>query len=298
MAEALNCDLLLYADDSALMVSGKDLTKIESELSIQLNTLHDWLVDNRLSLHLGKTESILFGSKRKIKNIDRFHISCNGSDIESKQSVTYLGVTLDQSLSGVGIADKVVSKCSNKIKFLYRNARNFDLKTKKLLVSALVQCHFDYACTSWYSGLTQKRKLRLQTAQNKVIRYILCAPPRTHIGAIEFSALGMLPVDQRVDQLKLNHMFNIFQGVAPSYLSDMFQLNEAIYNTRSSTSTYVLPHVKSFGIHSFTYTGARLWNDLSLSTRHSQSKLKFKTLVKNELMSTLLSKHHNDFIYF
>ena len=70
--------------------------------------------------------------------------------------------------------NKTVTKCSNKVKFLYRNARNFDRKTKKLLVSALIQCHFDYACTSWYSGLTKKS--RLQVAQNKVIRFMFNLP--------------------------------------------------------------------------------------------------------------------------
>ena len=86
---------------------------------------------------------------------------CGGNDIESRQTVTYLGVTLDQSLSGDVIANKVVSKCTNKVKFLYRNAKQFDLKTKKLLVSALIQCQFDYACTSWYCGLTKRSQSRL-----------------------------------------------------------------------------------------------------------------------------------------
>ena len=64
------------------------------------------------------------------------NVRCNGNDIESKERVTYLGITIDQSLSGD--ANKVISKCSNKVKFLYKNARQFDLKIKKLLVSALI----------------------------------------------------------------------------------------------------------------------------------------------------------------
>ena len=74
---------------------------------------------------------------------------CNGSDIEPDVEVTYLGVNLDQSLSGSSIVNKIVTKCNNKIKFLYRNARSFDPQTKGMLASALVQCHFDYACLFW-----------------------------------------------------------------------------------------------------------------------------------------------------
>ena len=62
-------------------------------------------------------------------------------NIESKEQVLYLGITIDQSLSGDAIANKVISKCSNTVKFLYRNARQLALKTKKLIASTLSQCH-------------------------------------------------------------------------------------------------------------------------------------------------------------
>ena len=70
----------------------------------------------------------------------------NGNVIESKSNVTYLGVTLDQFLSGEIIASNILYKSSNKLKFLNRNAGKFTLSTKKLLISALIQCHFDYTC--------------------------------------------------------------------------------------------------------------------------------------------------------
>ena len=65
MASSVDCKLLLYADDSALIVSGKDTDFIANKLSHELESCRQWLVDNKLSLHLGKTECILFGSKKK-----------------------------------------------------------------------------------------------------------------------------------------------------------------------------------------------------------------------------------------
>ena len=132
--------------------------------TVKCKLIHKWLVDNKLSLHLGKTNTILFGSKKRIQQNNSIQVKCNGNDIESKQQVTYLGLTLDQSISGNTIADKVVLQCSNKVKFLYRNANKFNMKTKQLLVSALIQCHFDYGCSSWYCGLSKMAKSRLQVA--------------------------------------------------------------------------------------------------------------------------------------
>ena len=67
MEMAVKEKLLMYADFSALMVSGKNLEEIEQQLSQQLHSVSEWLVDNKLLLHLGKTESILFGTKHKLK---------------------------------------------------------------------------------------------------------------------------------------------------------------------------------------------------------------------------------------
>ena len=63
MTDACNCDLFLYADDSALLMSHKDQVILENSLSEEVATVNSWLIDNKLSLHSGKTESILFGSK-------------------------------------------------------------------------------------------------------------------------------------------------------------------------------------------------------------------------------------------
>ena len=66
------CKLMLYADDSAILYSHKDPRVISERLGQELESCSKWLVDNKLSLHLGKTESILFGSKRKLKKIKDF----------------------------------------------------------------------------------------------------------------------------------------------------------------------------------------------------------------------------------
>ena len=58
----INNKLQLYADVSAILVTSKDRLQIEQELYKELQSVSEWLVDNKLSLHHGKTESILFGS--------------------------------------------------------------------------------------------------------------------------------------------------------------------------------------------------------------------------------------------
>ena len=63
---------------------------------------------------------------------------------------------------------------------------------------------------------------KLQVCQNKVVRFILDLPPMHSINYSVLSGLNLLNVEDRVTQLRLNHVFNIYQGKAPSYLSEHF----------------------------------------------------------------------------
>ena len=149
------------------------------------------------------------------------HVTCNGSVIGSESEVTYLGAILDETLSAPSTARFIITKSTNKIKFLYRNVRSLDSKSKAVLTSTLIQCHFDYTSAIWYSGRTQTFKTKLQIVENKIIRFILDLPPQSHVGYFEFSKAKMFPVHKRVEQLKMNHMFNIVHGI---YSALVFEL--------------------------------------------------------------------------
>ncbi|CAL4130302.1 unnamed protein product, partial [Meganyctiphanes norvegica] len=52
----------------------QDPKVIAENLSKELESCRQWLIDNKLSLHLGKTEAIIFGSKRKLSKIKSFEV--------------------------------------------------------------------------------------------------------------------------------------------------------------------------------------------------------------------------------
>ena len=69
MPQAVDCELLLYTDDTCLIFQHKDINETESAPNKNFCMLCEWFVDNKLSIHFGenKTKSVLFGSKHKIK---------------------------------------------------------------------------------------------------------------------------------------------------------------------------------------------------------------------------------------
>ena len=54
MPEAVDCELLQYADDTCLIFQHKDITEIESALNKNFGMLCDWFVDNKSVIHFGE----------------------------------------------------------------------------------------------------------------------------------------------------------------------------------------------------------------------------------------------------
>ena len=75
------------------------------------------------------------------------------------------------------------------LNFFTGNAAFLEEKLKKSLCSAVIHCHLDYACSSWYSGLNKHLKKKLQICQNKTVRFIKHLGPRSHIGFSELDSL-------------------------------------------------------------------------------------------------------------
>ena len=150
MKQAVSSDLLLYADDSCLIFQHKHVTEIEKHLNNDFSNLCEWFLDNKLSIHFGedKTKSILFGSKRKLRKVGKLNITYRGIDIKQNSQVTYLGCILDETMSGEPMAYKTIKKINSRVNYLFRKKQFLTTSLRRLLCNALIQPHFDYACTA------------------------------------------------------------------------------------------------------------------------------------------------------
>ena len=120
MSGTVKNKLLLYADGSAILVADKNISTVEPLLQRELEVVSEWLIDIKLSLHLGKTESILFGSKLRLRSQSNLKIECKGNVIEPKDNVKYPGAILEQTLTGVNMVNSILQKANARLKFLYR----------------------------------------------------------------------------------------------------------------------------------------------------------------------------------
>ena len=165
-------------------------------------------------------------------------------------------------------------------------------KCRKIMCSALIQCHFDYCCSSWYSSINKGLQNKLQIMQNKV---------RAHIVVMERERVNMFPVSDSVIQLKLNHMFKVKNGQCPEYIKENFRLigeTDSRISTRATRNNFFLPRVTGQAIHTFYFSAVKEWNRLPNRIKELTNIDSFKTSLKAYISSEIVNRERSPYIFY
>ena len=108
------CQILMYADDTVMCFTASNAQEISSTLTSELAKVNDWLVDNSLFIHPGKTECVLFGTGSRLATTN-LSVNIHGKELTRVAEYKYLGVILDESLSWNAHVNYLISKVSKRI---------------------------------------------------------------------------------------------------------------------------------------------------------------------------------------
>ena len=87
----------------------------------------------------------------------------------------------------------------------------------------------------------------------------------------------------------LTLVYKFLNGLAPEYITNMFSLKTHSINLRSSgTNSLLIPQVNTttYGLHSLSYYGSKLWNSLPNTTRSLPTVAAFKSTIRNLVFDT------------
>ena len=155
---------LLFADDTSLFISHKDQKFIENRLNMGLNDIYYWLLTNKLTLNVTKSNYVIFHVPNK--KIDDMTIKINNQTLSRKILIKYLGVWIDENLSWKQHISHVSLKLSRSIGLLYKLKRNLTQNTLRMLYFAFFQPYIDYCLSSWGCASANNLKI-ISTLQKK-----------------------------------------------------------------------------------------------------------------------------------
>ena len=91
-------DFHIFADDTNLFYSNSNLVELESIVNYNLKMVSDWLMVNKVSLNIDKTNFIIFHPPQKVKgHIVKLIIS--NREIMQERFIKYFGLLIDSHLS-------------------------------------------------------------------------------------------------------------------------------------------------------------------------------------------------------
>ena len=162
----------LYADDTALLTKGSNVTDLEFKLNNDANNVSDWFSRNRLSCNVKKTKVMKFCNSRSGIRHEPVAVSMNNQPVEEVNQFKYLGLHLDSHLNFEVHANKIAGKVRSCTAAMWRCRQFIPLELAKSLYTSLIEPHFIYGCVH-YDACSVKAANTLQAAQNKALRSVL-----------------------------------------------------------------------------------------------------------------------------
>ena len=246
-----------------------------------LSSITQWLLTNKLSLNVTKTEQLFIGSDDNLRKInDKSAISIDNNPIERVSDSKTIGVVVDERLTWTAHIDYISKKISSGIGGL-RQIRDFiTQETAVTVYNSLIQPWFDYCDVVW-DKLPATSADRLQKLQNRAARVITKQGYEIRSKDIRRS-LNWDDLAQRRYKHKATMMFKVLNDGSPSCLKDLFTPKSLKYSLRQRENQLFLVKPRTEYLkRAFVYDGAKLWNKLPRAMR-LQSKL---STFKQELSS-------------
>ena len=170
---ASHCQVSLYADDTVLYCFSKDPHQLEKKLNEDLSNVAVWLKENKLTLNLGKSKSMLIGSNQKIAKISELSISIFNCNLENVESFKYLGIKLTSDFTWSDHVEYVIPKVNQRLGLLRRIKHLLPFQARLLFYNSVVLPIFDYADLVWGDKNNATIMNDLQIMQNKAAKIIL-----------------------------------------------------------------------------------------------------------------------------
>lgn len=188
LAEIPNCRLISYADDTVLMVHGRDWDQARLNAENALSNIMLWLNNNLLTLNISKTKYITFshrvhtqpakGTFDIVAHVcNMLTANCSCLTLTRTDNIKYLGVIIDSTFSWHEHINALVGRIRKLIPIFKKLSACADPSTLAMVYSALAKSLLQYCITSW-GGTDTTSILRTERAQRAILKTMTLKPRR------------------------------------------------------------------------------------------------------------------------
>ncbi len=266
----------MYADDSTVHVSAKTVCELNQKLNVDLENIKIWCRENNMLVNKEKTKAMLVTTYQRATHLDTQTLDVNydGVALCNVDCEKLLGVNVDKHLSWREQVNKVANNLSKSIALLRRIKCYLPTETRLTYYKTFLQPHIDYCLLIWGQS---NHICRIHKLQKMALRVIYDKPKITSSEPL-FKQSGLLPVQKRYLLRTSITVYKAMHGLAPAYISAMFQQKNG-RTTRSSTRGDLCIPSSNLCVtrKALPYSGANIYNSLPCHIRQSSTLNSFKT---------------------
>ena len=269
---------ILFADDTNIFATGKNLTELTNMLNTELAKINQWIQCNRLSLNIEKTNYMIMADPRNKVYHENCKITINGQNIIRVHNTKFLGVIIDESMSWKHHIEYICNKTSKCIGILLRARQVLYGHTLLMLYNALIKPHFIYCVTIW--GNTYNKYFhKIHLVQKKVIRIITRSEFYAHTAPL-FRAKHIMTIYSLHDYFTGIFVYKSLNNDLPLSLCNIFFRNTSERSSHNLRSVY---HRKKSTQFSIKIVGTKIWNNLSRECKQCVALKSFKKMLYGHL---------------
>jgi hypothetical protein len=93
-----NCNTDMYADDSTIHISGKNISDIQTKVQEDFNRIELWCKDNNMFINCNNIECITLGKKEKLAfQNEELYLTINSEQLQHSACEKLLGIKIDSN---------------------------------------------------------------------------------------------------------------------------------------------------------------------------------------------------------
>ena len=264
-----------YADDNTLSFIHANIEVLKKVLEDESCILIDWFFKNFMKANPSKFQAICIG-KNAHDGITSFNI--DSVEIKCDDNVTLLGINIDFMLRFDDHVSEICKKASKQLAVLKRLGRFLTRQGKMTIYNSFIVSNFNYCLLAWHFCSASSTN-KIEKIQERALRFIN-NDFTSSLQALLTSTNTLLVHVRRMKQMA-SEIYKIVNDIAPAYIKDLVNIKKTNYNFRRENQAS-LPAVKStrYGLRSFRYEAARIWNCLPNDVRQAESFPQFKRLLR------------------
>ena len=264
-----------YADDNTLSFIHKNLNILKEVLQGESILLINWFTENLMKANPDKFQAICMGQKTH-DAISSFQL--NDTVITCEDNVTLLGVNIDFMLNFNDHISDICKKASQQLAVLKRIGRFLTKHGKLTIFKSFIMSTFNYCPLAWHF-CSQASTNKMEKIQERALRFI----SNDFISPLETLLVLNNATPLHIGRMKLmaTEVFKILNTISPTYIQDLVKEKISNYNFRNKKQVEI-PKVNSkrYGMKSFRFEAAQVWNSLPNEMRLAENFNQFKRLLR------------------